>query len=320
LTPPSSSTTSPGLEPQFPGLASGAASEATERVLSGWRLYYRLTKPTVTMLVVVTVIPALFLAAGGVPSPAAALAALVGTMLASASAATWNQLIETDRDGAMTRTRRRPMPSGQIEPLAAATFATGLGLGSFLVLYAFATPLAAWIALAANFGYVVGYTMFLKPRTVQNIVIGGAAGCVGPLIGWAAVTGTLGWEAWALFAIIFLWTPPHFWALALKYKDDYARASFPMMPVVRGEAATKRQMLLYTLTLVPPVVALWAYGAAGLWYLIPSLLATLGFIWRAYKLWREPGTRLAMPLFFYSCGYLFLVFGALTADRLIAAF
>jgi protoheme IX farnesyltransferase len=201
-------------------------------------------------------------------------------------------------------------------------FAALLAIGSWLLLRFVASPVSAWVAVAANAFYVLVYTAFLKRRTVQNIVIGGAAGAVGPLIGWAATTNEIGlsaaWPAWVLFGIIFLWTPPHFWALAIKYKADYAAAHIPMMPVVRGDAETRWQMFLYTLTLVPAVCALYWYNAAGLVYFIPSLLLTVAFVWYAWRLWLTGENRLAMPLFHYSCFYLFGVFGFLAADRLLA--
>jgi protoheme IX farnesyltransferase len=148
--------------------------------------------------------------------------------------------------------------------------------------------------------------------------MGGAAGAVGPLIGWAALTGDIGWPAWALFAVIFLWTPPHFWALALKYKKDYAAAKIPMWPVVKGDESTRRHILFYTLTLFPPIAALYAFGAAGLVYLVVSLAATLYFAWKALVLFTDHDNKRAMPLFHYSCLYLFVIFGGLTLDKLLS--
>lgn len=280
-----------------------------------WRVYVPLTKPTITLLVVVTVVPTLLLAAPGFPSLTVALAALIGTYLASASASVFNHLLDHDLDAVMQRTRGRPMPSGQVSSGAAFALGSGLGVLSLAVLYVFATPLAAAVALAANVFYVLIYTLCLKRYTDQNIVIGGAAGAVGPLIGWAAVTGDIGWPAWVLFGVIFLWTPPHFWALAIKYQKDYAAAGIPMLPVTRGEETARRHIFLYTLTLWPAVIALYAYGAAGWVYLAPSLLATAEFSRRAWILYRDHHNRGAMPVFHYSCLYLFVIFGALTIDR-----
>lgn len=283
-----------------------------------WRSYVPLTKPTISLLVVVTIVPALLLAQRGMPDLGLALAALVGTFLSSASASVFNHLLDSDLDERMARTRGRPMPSGQVTPAAALVFGCVLGVASLVLLYKFTTPLAAVVAFLANAFYVVVYTLCLKRYTDQNIVIGGAAGSVGPLIGWAAVTGDIGWPAWALFAVIFLWTPPHFWSLALKYKKDYAAAGVPMLPVVRGDETTRRQIFGYTLTLFPPIVALTFGGVAGGVYLVASVAATAWFTWKAWLLLKERDNTRAMPVFHYSCLYLFIVFGSLTIDRLFA--
>ncbi len=285
---------------------------------ASWRAFLPLTKPTISLLVVVTAVPTMLLPAHGMPSLEVAFATIVGTWLSSASASVFNHMLDADLDSVMARTRGRPMPSGTVSPGAALAFGAALGLVSIGILYRFTTPLAAVVAFAANVFYVLVYTLCLKRNTVQNIVIGGAAGAVGPLIGWAAVTGTIGWPAWVLFLIIFLWTPPHFWALAIKYKKDYAAANVPMLPVVAGDEATRRQIFGYTLTLFPPIVALWALGEAGLTYMLLSVAATAYFAWKAWDLRRSQDNAKAMPVFHYSCLYLFLVFGALTVDRLIA--
>ena len=296
-----------------------SAREVEKSSAGSWRDYLQLTKPTISMLVVVTAVPGFLLAAeSGLPSPVLACTVLLGTWLASASASVFNHFVDADIDAFMTRTKHRPLPAGRVSQKTAFTFATVLGLVGFFLLYFVATPLAAWISIAGNAFYVLVYTMYLKRRTVQNIVIGGAAGAVGPLIGWAAVTGSLSWEAWVLFALVFLWTPPHFWALALKYKDDYARANIPMMPVIKGDESTRWQMFLYTLTLIPAIGSLTYFGAAGLVYLIPSMALTLWFCWLAWKLYKTKDNNAAMPLFHFSCFYLFGVFGALTIDKLIA--
>lgn len=292
---------------------------STELVRASWRDYFNLTKPTITLLVVVTVLPGILLASsGGLPKMTVIVASLVGTWLASSSAAVFNHLVDADIDRNMIRTKRRPVASGRVQNLHALLFGTALGLASFGVLGFGASLLAAALAVGANAFYVLFYTMYLKRRTVQNIVIGGAAGAVGPLIGWASVEPTVGWPAVVLFLIIFLWTPPHFWALALKYKDDYAAAGIPMMPVVRGDQETRRQMLLYTLSLLPVVASLALFGDAGLIYLIGAMGFTLYFAWMAWRLFKAADNKLAMPLFHYSCLYLFGVFGALIIDRLIS--
>jgi protoheme IX farnesyltransferase len=299
---------------------SSASESAIEPAAVSWRDYFQMTKPTITLLVVVTVFPGILLASPEqIPHMSLIMASLVGTWLASSSAAVFNHLVDADVDRHMDRTRKRPVASGRVMRRNAAIFATVLGMASVLVLSLWTTWLAAVIAVAANAFYVLFYTMYLKRRTVQNIVIGGAAGAVGPLIGWASVEPRIGWAAWMLFLVIFLWTPPHFWALALKYKDDYAAAGIPMMPVVRGEAATRVQMFWYTVSLLPVVASLSLFGAAGWFYLVFAMAFTLYFVWMAWVLMRTGDRQRAMPLFHYSCLYLFGIFGALMIDRLFFA-
>ena len=292
---------------------------ATSVAGATWRDYFNLTKPTITLLVVVTVLPGILLAVDSeLPKMSLIVFSLVGTWLASSSAAVFNHLVDAEIDRHMVRTRRRPVASGRVPNSNAMIFGTVLGVMSFLVLTFGASLFAAMIAVFANAFYVLFYTMYLKRRTEQNIVIGGAAGAVGPLIGWASIDATIGWPAVVLFLVIFLWTPPHFWALALKYKDDYAAAGIPMMPVVRGDESTRWQILLYTLTLFPVIASLTLFGAAGIVYLLGSLLFTAYFAWMAWKLFRSRDNKFAMPLFHYSCLYLFGVFGALIVDRLLS--
>jgi len=227
-------------------------------------------------------------------------------------------LVDADIDRHMTRTYKRPVASGRVVQRNAILFASTLGILSVVILGVYTTWLAAAVAVAANAFYVLFYTWYLKRRTVQNIVIGGAAGAVGPLIGWASVEPTIGLPAWILFAIIFLWTPPHFWALAMKYKDDYAAAGIPMMPVVRGEESTRKQMFWYAASLIPVVASLTFMGVAGWIYFVIAMAFTLYFVWLAGKFMVTRDSKLAMPLFHYSCLYLFGVFGGLMLDRLIA--
>jgi len=306
-----SATSSTSSEPAYVGQQMSKSASIT------WKPYFQMMKPTISLLVVITVIPSLIMAAEGMPDMGLALLTLVATFLASGSAGMFNHLVDSDIDDLMNRTKSRPIPIGRVSRSFALWFASLLGGMSFVMLYWGANPLAAWVAVAANFFYVVVYTMYLKRRTVQNIVIGGAAGAVGPLIGWAAVTGELAWPAWVLFLVIFLWTPPHFWALAIKYKDDYALAKIPMLPSVKGVPTTRRQIFWYTLTLIPAVASLVIYGQAGWIYGILSIGLTLLFVWLAYKLLASRRDEQAMPLFYYSCFYLFGVFGALTIDRLL---
>lgn len=283
------------------------------------RKLFALTKPTITLLVVVTAVPTLLIA------PAAAhvssflwigLLALLGTGLASASASVFNHLIDRDIDEIMVRTRKRPVASGHVSVPVAFTWGAFLGALSLIVLYA-AHPLAAIVGFLANAFYVLIYTLILKRSTDQNIVIGGAAGAVGPLIGWAAMSGTLGWEAWMLFALIFLWTPPHFWALAIKYQDDYKQAGIPMRPVTAGNQTTRREIFLYTLPLLPCCLALSLFGKSSWFFGLVATYATWLFIKKAWILYRTADNKLAMPVFHYSCIYLFIIFGALTIDALI---
>ena len=292
------------------------AAKSTSRSAK-WRDYFQMTKPTISLLVVATVVPSMFMAAeGGLPSLAKLVWTLLGTFLASGSAGMFNHLVDSDIDAHMQRTMARPIPAGQVSRPIAAGLATSLGIMSFVLLYFQASPLAAYTALFANFFYVVVYTMYLKRRTVQNIVIGGAAGAVGPLIGWSAMTNEFSWSAWALFAVIFLWTPPHFWALAIKYRDDYAKAKIPMLPSVRGLPETRRQILLYSISLLIPVLSLSVGGAAGWVYTVSCSLLTLYFIWLAFRLWSRKLESDAMPLFIYSCFYLFGIFGCLAVDQI----
>ena len=256
-----------------------------------------MTKPTIGLLVVVTAVPTLIMAGEGFPSTPTIIAALLGTYLASGSAGVFNHLVDSDIDQVMDRTNRRPIPSGRVDKRLALALGVTLGLLSLFILYYWASPLAAIIALLANAFYVLVYTWFLKRRTVQNIVIGGAAGAVGPLIGWSAVSGDLGWPAWILYLIIFFWTPPHFWALAIKCKDDYARANIPMLPSVRGDEVTRKNILVYTLLLIPVVYSLYGYGFAGMTFVVASMLFTLYFAYLALRLFLTKKNTMAMPLF-----------------------
>ncbi len=291
----------------------------TATLLTTLRSILQMMKPTISLLVVVTVIPSYLIASQGTSSLSLLLIVLLGTFLASGSAGIFNHLADSDIDGYMNRTSSRPLPTGKVSTFGASTAAVLLGVSSFYILYMHATPLAAWIALGANAFYVLIYTMYLKRRTVHNIVIGGAAGAVGPLIGYAAVKGSLDLSSILLFLIIFLWTPPHFWALAIKYRKDYSKAGIPMLPSVKGVWVSKQHIFFYTLTLIPTVLSLFFLGTAGWLYFIASGSLTLYFVWLAYKLLRSKGEEEAMPLFLYSCFYLFGIFGFLALDLMIIA-
>lgn len=284
--------------------------------------FFALTKPSISLLVVVTVLPTYLWAIleTGQPLRMINLAlVLLGSWASSASAAALNHVVDENIDHQMRRTSKRPVASGRVPPAAAMLFAGLLGAAGFFLLQAYGSLNAALYALGANFFYVVIYTMYLKPRTSQNIVIGGAAGAVGPLLGWYAVSGP-SWQPWLLFSLIFLWTPPHFWALALKYKDDYEAAGIPMLPNTHGEASTRRQILLYSLTLFPTcfLLALDKHLSIGLHVLL--FINNLAFVLYAVRLFRRKSLASAMQLFHFSCLYLFVVFGALSVDIIAKLF
>ena len=296
---------------------SQAKSHGSQSVSLGlWlRTYFSLTKPTITLLVVVTAIPAMVLASPlFIPSAFLMFITLLGAGLSSASAAVFNQVVEIDTDQKMYRTTSRSLPSGKVSKVQASLFGTVLGALGLFVLYTWATPLAAAVALAGHIFYVVIYTMYLKPRTPQNIVIGGAAGAVGPLIGSAAISGTLTLDAWLMFLLIFMWTPPNFWSLAIKYKDDYARAGVPMYPVIYGNEKTRREILLYSIGLFPVVWGFYFYGSGELGSLIAGTLLTVQFLRYSVKLYRSRDDAHAMPLFHFSCIYTFAIFAFWTVE------
>ncbi len=292
------------------------------RVLDLFFSYLALTKPTISLLVVVTAIPVMLVAKPNfTPSVSLMLWTIVGTWLASASAATLNQFFDARIDSKMKRTALRPLPQKSLTSAGAVWFALVTLFASMFILVKFVQPMAAFVALAGHLFYVFGYTLFLKTRTTQNIVIGGAAGAIGPLIGWAAVGEPISAIPWLLFLLIFLWTPPHFWALALKYKDDYAAAGIPMLPVVKGEEYTRRHILFYTLSCYVPFIGLYFYGLRGVLFHVLSLGLTSFFLYYAINLYRKRTLASAMQMFHYSCLYLFGIFGALALqwvyDRVI---
>jgi protoheme IX farnesyltransferase len=279
--------------------------------------YVRLTKPRIILLLLVTTVPAMVLAARGMPSPWLVLATLAGGTIAAGSANAINCYLDRDVDEVMRRTRRRPLPAHQVSPESALRFGYVLGAASFLFLSIAVNVLAASLALSAIAFYVFVYTLWLKRTTTQNIVIGGAAGAVPALVGWAAVTGSVGLPAWVLFAIVFVWTPPHFWALALRYRTDYAAAGIPMLPVVRGEEETRRQILLYSLVLFVTTLVLYPVGHMGPVYLATAVVLGGLFVFRALRLWRERTPALAVSLFKFSIAYLALLFAAVAADAVL---
>jgi len=277
--------------------------------------YVQLTKPRIIVLLLVTTVPAMMLASGGMPSPWLVLATLLGGSVAAGSANAINCYLDRDIDGVMRRTRRRPLPARLVEPERALAFGFVLGTISYLFLSITVNVLAASLALSAIAFYVFVYTMWLKRTTTQNIVIGGAAGAVPALVGWAAVTGTVAAPAWILFAIVFVWTPPHFWALAMRYAGDYAAAGVPMLPAVRGERETRRQILLYSLALFGTTLLLVPVGRMGAVYTATAIVLGGAFVWRALRLWREPSD--ALRLFRYSIAYLGLLFASVAVDAVL---
>ena len=281
------------------------------------RAYLSLTKPTIILLLLITTVPAMIIAHGGMPAPWLVLLTLAGGGLSAAGANTINCYLDRDIDSLMSRTKRRPLPAGSVRPEQALLFGVSLGAAAFATLALGVNLLSALLATATLAFYVVVYTAWLKRSSPQNIVIGGAAGAMPPVIGWAAVTGGLDWSAAALFAIIFLWTPAHFWALALGHKADYARAGVPMLPVVRGERETARQIFLYTVLTVAASLLLVPVAGLGLIYLAGALVLGAGFIGFAARLLRGVRLRVSRALFWYSLAYLTLLFAAIALDGLV---
>jgi len=275
----------------------------------------RLGKPRVVALIVFTAIIGMFLAAPGFPPPGPLLFGAVGIALVATSAAALNCLVEQKIDATMARTRRRPLPVGEVTPLQAIAFIAVTGGVGLLVLHEFANPLTMWLTLATFLGYAVIYTLVLKPRTPQNIVIGGASGAMPPVLGWAAVTGEISSDALLLFLIIFAWTPPHFWALALYRKQEYARARVPMLPVTHGDRYTRLHVLLYTTLLAAICLLPFASGMSGTIYLVSALALNAVFLAYAVGIYVNYSDRLARRAFRYSIVYLSCLFAALLVDH-----
>lgn len=286
--------------------------------LTRWHQYTALTKPRVIQLIVFCALIGMLLAVPGVPGPhelGLALAASVGIGLVASAAAAFNCLIEQHIDARMKRTAWRPTARGDLSRGQALLFSAVLGGAGMVLLHQAVNPLTAWLTFGTFVGYAVVYTVILKPLTPQNIVIGGASGAMPPLLGWTAMTGEVSPEAVGLFLIIFLWTPPHFWALALYRAEDYARAGLPMLPVTHGSEFTRLQILLYTIVLVPATLLPFIQGLSGLPYLFAALVLGALFIARAWKLWRGYSELLARKTFRFSIWHLSLLFGALLIDH-----
>jgi protoheme IX farnesyltransferase len=281
------------------------------------RDYLALTKPRIMSLLLLTGAAGMFVGAGGVPDLGLLLATIVGLGLACGGASALNHLLDRDIDRSMGRTAKRPVAGGRVAPALALEFGVALSALSFVLLGSVVNVLAAVLALVGNLFYVLVYTRWLKRSTPQNIVIGGAAGAVPPLVGWAAATGNLALPALYLFLIVFLWTPPHFWALALLIKRDYAAANVPMLPVVRGDQETARQIVLYTVGLVAFTLAPVATGTFGAVYLAAAVLLGAQFLRLAWSLRQELTPRRAGILFHYSLAYLALLFVAMAVDPIV---
>jgi heme o synthase len=293
-----------------------AATVAAPRALSpGRRLvadYVALTKPKVQSLLLLTTVATMLVA--GSPSLSLVLLTCLGGYLSAGGAGAVNHWFDRDIDAQMARTADRPVPSGRVRPRSALVFGLALGALAFAELTLFVNLTAALLSFSGFVGYVVVYTIWLKRRTAQNIVIGGAAGAVPPLVGWAAVRGTVGGTAILLFAIVFFWTPPHFWALSLLMKDEYAKVGVPMLPVVRGEAETRRQILLYSVLLYAVTQLPFCAGGFGAIYLVASLVLGGAFIGGAVLLQRRADRRSALKLYLFSLAYLALLFCAMVVD------
>jgi heme o synthase len=321
VTPPTSLRSDDVLDDPRAGRRTGAITPGRAQLGTGEILaaYFALTKPRIIELLLITTVPSMIVAANGWPPLMLILWTVLGGTLAAGGANAINCYIDRDIDEVMARTRRRPLPAHKIPPRNALAFGTALGVAAFILLWGTVNLLAATLAIAALLFYVFVYTLALKRWTPQNIVIGGAAGAMPALVGWAAVRGSIDLPAVVLFAIIFYWTPPHFWALSLRYERDYAAAGVPMMPVVYGRAETAKHILLYSLLLFAMCLAFFSIARMGLIYLGAAILLNAGFVGYAVQLWRRPEARPAWNLFHYSIYYLALLFCAAAADELVRA-
>ncbi|WP_394143249.1 heme o synthase [Vibrio atypicus] len=282
---------------------------------SVWRVYLTLTKPKVVALMLLTALVGMCLAVPGSLPVQQTVLGLLGIGLMAGSAAAFNHLIDRRIDAIMARTYKRPLPSGNINAVNVFVFASAIGVLGFVVLYAWVNSLTAWLTFASLLGYAVIYTMYLKRATPQNIVIAGIAGAMPPLLGWTSVTGELHANAWLLVMIIFIWTPPHFWALAIHRKEDYAKADIPMLPVTHGTEYTKTSILLYTVLLGLVCLMPALVGMSGAIYWIGSIALSLGFIGYAWKLKYNPDEKTAIETFKFSIYHLMALFVLLLIDH-----
>lgn len=283
--------------------------------------FVALTKPRIIELLLVTTVPTMVLAQRGLPPLSLVVATVIGGTLAAGGANAYNMYLDRDIDAVMKRTANRPLVTGEVTPAEALVFATAVEAVAFVWLWVLVNPLSAWLALAACAFYVGVYTIWLKRTSTQNIVIGGAAGAVPALIGWSSVTNTVSLAAVLLFGVIFFWTPPHFWALAIKYEDDYSAASVPMMPVVEGHRSTARQMVVYSVVVWAITLALWLVAPLGWLYLVVAMVLGLLFTGGAVQLARETDpeaqARRSIRYFSFSITHLTVLFLAVAVDQLV---
>ncbi len=294
---------------------SAVVTNQLSKVTVGFRNFFPLCKPRVSAMIVFTAVIGMFLASPGFVSLSILVPSTIGIFMASGAAAAFNCLIEQEIDARMARTVNRPLPSGRVSPLETIFFASILGLVGLGILYFYVNPLTMWLTFATFLGYAVIYTIFLKPATPLNIVIGGASGAMPPILGWAAVNNVVSPESLILFLIIFAWTPPHFWALALYRRDDYARSGLPMLPVTHGEEFTRQHILLYTIILFTVAMMPVGYGMSGWVYLLLSVAMNLIFMGYAIALYRQYSDELAKRTFKFSIIYLMVIFAALLVDH-----
>ncbi|MCA0177664.1 MAG: heme o synthase [Proteobacteria bacterium] len=283
-----------------------------------WTQFYVLTKPRVVQLIVFCALIGMLLATPGLPPWRTVLAACVGIWLIAAAAAACNLLVEREIDKRMKRTAWRPTARGEITPVQISVFAALLGVAGSVVLALWVNALTLWLTLATFVGYAIVYTVLLKPASPQNIVIGGASGAMPPVLGWAAIRGDVGPEAWLLCLIIFLWTPPHFWALALYRVEDYRQAGLPMLPVTHGSEFTRLHIFLYTIVLFAATLMPFIYGMSGWIYLAATVVLGLWFMVLAFMLWRHYSDHLSRRVFRFSIWYLAALFAALLIDHYLS--
>ena len=294
-------------------MTTSAPTRQRPRVLA----FIALTKPRIIELLLITTVPTMVVAEGGVPSIWLMVATVIGGTLAAGGANAFNMYIDRDIDRLMERTKNRPLPAGEITPKAALIFAFAIEIAAFSWLWGFVNLLSAVLAVSATLFYVFVYTMWLKRTSTHNIVIGGAAGAVPVLVGWSSVTNELDWPPVVLFAIIFYWTPPHFWALAIRYKDDYQAADVPMLPAVASLKTTATRIVWYTVLLWGLTILFGPVAGMGITYYVAAIVLGGVFLGLAVQVFRRPEPALAMRLFGWSITYVTLLFGAMAADEIV---